>query len=164
MKTNLVIIAITAVCAMGQSQTLNFDARPGLWETTTLSSGAGLDTSRLPAEMRAKMEEAMKKRPPQAAKPHVTRSCMTKERLQKDMFLDQRQADSCKRMILTNTRTVAEVKIECAEEKMGSTTGTFRLEALSRESVKGTLRTTGAMNIDTTITSKWISDNCGDVK
>ncbi len=155
-------VLAAAIAMMGFGQTMNFNARPGLWEVTTVSSGPGYDTSRLPPEMRAKMEEALKKQAAAAEKPHVNRSCMTKEKMQKDMFMDDR-ASSCKRTIVTNTHNTLEVKLECPNEKM-PITGVFHMEALSRESVKGTMKMTGAMNMNTNISAKWISDNCGDVK
>ena len=151
-----------AACAWGQ--TLNFDAKPGLWEVTSTGKMSGMpiiDMSKMPPEARQRLEEAMKKQ--QTPQTRTTRSCMTREKLEKDMFLDSQQS-SCKRTLVTNTRTVAEAKLECTNEKY-PTVGTFRIEALSRENVKGIFKATaGPMNIDTTMTAKWISDNCGDVK
>ncbi|GEM_PF-4265645 len=147
----------------GQSAIL--DARPGLWETTTITHSSGappIDTSKMSPETRQKVEEAIKKR--QTPEPRTTRSCMTKEKLERDMFMTPQQSQSCKRTIVTNTRSAIEVKLECANEKY-PTVGNFRIEALSRENVKGTFKaTTGPMVIDVALTSKWISDSCGDVK
>ncbi len=161
----LCLIALSfAVSAF--AQTVNFDAKPGLWETTTVSKSAGMpaiDTSKMSPEVRQRVEESMKKN--MAPQTHTTRSCMTKEKLEKDLFLDPKQTSaSCKRTIVTNTRTTVDVKIECANDKY-ATAGTFHLEALSRESVKGTFKTTiGPMQVNVDMTSKWIGSDCGDVK
>jgi hypothetical protein len=160
MKHTLLLIVIGG-CAL--AQTINLEARPGLWETTTVTQSAGMpaiDTSKMPPEAQKRMAEMMSKQ--RAPQTHTSRSCMTKEKLQKDMFMDDRQA-SCKRTILTNTRSSVEVKVECTNEK-ANMTGVFHLDAVNRENVKGSMKMQGPVNIDMTMTSKWISDDCGDKK
>jgi hypothetical protein len=169
MKSSLsvlfVILSAQVFSAQVFGQSANLDARPGLWETTTVTHSSGMppiDTSKMPAEARQKLEETMKKRQT-TPETRTTRSCMTKERLEKDMFMSPQQA-SCKRTIVTNTKSTIEVKVECANEKYPMV-GTFRIDAVSRESVKGNFKANvGPMVMDTALTAKWISDSCGDVK
>ena len=159
------LLAAVASAALAQT-TINLDVKPGLWETTTTTQTSGmpaLDNSKMTPEMRARVEEMMKKRQAKGPSSHTSRSCMTKEKLQKDMFMNESGQVSCKRTILTNTRSSLEVKVECSSDKAVSA-GTFHLEALSRESVKGNLKLSGMVNADTAVSSKWIGADCGDVK
>jgi hypothetical protein len=160
------LISVTAA-GIAAAQTPNIDVKLGLWETTTVSKSAGMpqmDLSNLPPEARARVEAAMKAR---GATPttHTNRSCMTKEKLEKNTLFNPDQVkESCKRTIVTNTRTVVEVKIECPNEKYPMT-GTMHFEMTSRESMKGTMKVqSGPMNMDMDITGKWLGENCGDVK
>ena len=157
------LLAASMSCIFAQN--INLDLRPGLWETTTISKATGMpsiDMSKMPPEARKRFEDTMAKRN-QNPQPHTSRSCMTKEKLQRETFADQSTNQSCKRTLVTNTRNVVDVKIECANEK-APTSGTAHMEALSRESVKGNIKIAGAMTMDINLTSKWISDSCGDVK
>jgi hypothetical protein len=65
--------------------------------------------------------------------------------------------------VITNSATVYEARFECGGESPSS--GDWRFEAVSPESVKGNgkftmekISSTGSM------TAKWVSASCGDVK
>jgi len=164
MKHSVYLLSFAlAGVALGQSANLN--AKPGLWETTVTSTMSGMpqmDTSKIPPEVLKQMQERMSKN--QAPRTSTTRSCQTKEKLEKEMFMSpEQQAPSCKRTIVTNTKSTLEVKFECATDK-ATTSGVYHLDAVSPESVRGTMKATGTLNINATISAKWISDSCGDVK
>jgi len=167
LRIDLSLLAVALAGSMTAAHAQTLDVKPGLWETTSTTDTGGMpsmDLSKVPAEQRARMEAAMKAR---MGKPTTNRSCMTKEKLEKG-FQDQKDADSsCKRTMVVNTRSVQEIKFEC--ENPRKTSGTLHFEALSRESVKGTVKIvstdgTRSMNINSSIEAKWLGDNCGDTK
>jgi hypothetical protein len=92
---------------------------------------------------------------------------MTKEKLEKDTLFDENR-QQCTRTVLSSTSTATEMKIHCAENDMTSD-GTVKFQALSQESVKGTVRMvmTGherTMNMNVDFVSKYLGPSCGDVK
>jgi Spy/CpxP family protein refolding chaperone len=163
-----ITVALVVASTAAWAQSLN--VKPGLWEVTATTHASGLppmDLSSLPPEQRAKIEAAMKKQMNDMAKPTVTRECMTKEKIDKELFGDKDLDPSCKRTSITRTATVQELKVECTgKQKM---TGTMHFEALTPEAVKGTVNMVAegagqTMNASSTFTAKWLGDNCGDVK
>ncbi len=169
MAKSTYLLAIAFAGAAFAQDHPNIDVKLGLWETTTVMKtsgmGAMVDTTRMSPEMRQKMEDAMKASQAKMAQPRTTRSCMTKEKIEKDTAFNPDQVQqSCKRTVVTNSRSVLEIKFECTNEKYPMT-GLLHIEAPSRETVKGTFKmNAGPMNSEGTINGKWISDSCGDVK
>lgn len=167
MMKSICLISV-ALAGSALAQTLNLDVKLGLWESTMTSMTGGrppIDTSKMSPEMRKRIEDSMKATQAKGAQPHTSHYCLTKETLQDNAFFNPQQASgSCKRTIVTNTKTVADLKYECTNEKYPAT-GTMHFEALSPENVKGTYKfTTGPMNMNGTVTAKWISSDCGDTK
>jgi hypothetical protein len=68
---------------------------------------------------------------------------------------------------VSSTGSKLELKFHC-EEKQSSSDGTFLMEAIGSENVKGTMHsvinTSSTMNMDFTITSKYLGPACGDLK
>jgi hypothetical protein len=107
------------------------------------------------------MEAAMKQMMGQHTT--VTKSCMTKEKFDKDNFMNDDA--SCKTTVTTNTRSVLDAKQVCARGQ----TQSMRIEAASPTSVKATFKASTidqgkTMTIDGTMTGKWLAAACGDVK
>ena len=148
------------------------DVKLGLWETTTTSNMSGAPPipearlAKMSPEERAMLERMMKARG-DAPQTHTQKSCLTKEKLEKDLsFGDER--GKCTHDILSSTSKEAEVKFHCADENMTSD-GTAKFEAVSSENVKGTVHTTvsgggNTMKMDLTLTSRYLGSSCGDVK
>ena len=100
----------------------------------------------------------------EAPKTRTSKSCLTKEKLEKDPFNDKEK--SCTETVLNSTGSKMEVHEVCTEENMKSDI-TVHIEALDSENVKGTVQsnTSGGgntMNINGTFTSKWIGAVCKD--
>src|SRR6185437_10511547 len=143
MHVTLFAIAIAGGTLFAQTQ-VNLDVKPGLWETTTTSQSSGMppiDVSKLTPEQRARFEAALRAQQAKGAQTHTNKSCLTKEKL-KDIFSDMEKGSdmSCKRTIASNTRSVADFKMECTDGTGRKTNGTLHVEAVSRESVKGTMK------------------------
>ncbi|MGB8785459.1 MAG: DUF3617 family protein, partial [Terriglobales bacterium] len=75
----------------------------------------------------------------------------------------------CTRTVVSSTGRKMEIKFHC-EEKQSSSDGTFVMEALGSDNVKGTMhmvinRSGGQpMTMDFTTASKYLGQDCGDVK
>ena len=173
MKTSvlcgLVVVASSVVWAAGQVTPL--DVKLGLWETTW----TGLTSGQIPLppealanltpEQRARLDAAMKARAGQNNM-RTNRSCVTKEKLTRDLFSDEQK--KCTRTVVTSTSRRLEMRLQCEDQGMKSV-GTFKVESSSSEEAKGTMEmvTTGGgrtMNINSSFTAKWIGPDCGSVK
>jgi hypothetical protein len=141
----------------------------GLWETTSASSGAPpIDLSNMPPESRAQIEAFRKAHPSRAGQPHVTRSCLTQDKLDKFSSPGGSDTDGCQRTVVKSSATAEDVKIECPNGAHGE--GHF--EFVSPELSKGNFDMTSthggdgktSFSFKSQVTSKWISADCGDVK
>jgi Protein of unknown function (DUF3617) len=166
----LIVMLSSVVWAADDIQPL--DVKLGLWESTWTNQVSGMPPmpadalANLTPEQRAKVEDAMKARGNGMPTVRTRKQCMTKEKLEKDTaFEDQK---SCTHTVTSSTSHKLEVKLECAEQGMKSS-GTFRVEAIDSENVKGAMQMVASggdhtMNINANFTSKWLSADCGTVK
>jgi len=166
----VVILASSLLWAADKLQPL--DVKLGLWETTSTRTMSGVPPipedalAKMTPEQRARLEQMVKART-DAPQTHTHKSCLTKEKLEKDLsFADER--GKCTHDILSSSSSVAEVKFHCADEKMISD-GTAKFEAVSSENVKGTVHATvsggaNTMKMDLSLTSRYLGSSCGDVK
>jgi hypothetical protein len=173
----LVLFSLTAVAAAD-----NFNIKPGLWETTTSSQSQGTPAippeqqaqmekmrASMSPEMRAKIEAAQKKA--NSGAPHVQKSCVTKEDLNKPLAFDSGRADgNCTKTVLKSTSNAQEVRIDCSSDRYKST-GIARFTAPNPETFNGTIESTltpvgkGApITVKTSASGKWLGSDCGDVK
>jgi hypothetical protein len=148
------------------------DVKPGQWENTVTSQTNGqlpipqemLD--RLSPEQRARMEQAMKARGAKGPTSHTTKSCVTKEQLDKAFAPAEQKA--CKMTMLTSSRTKQEIQMDC-EIGGGKQTGKLQIEASDSENVKGTMQMTASnggrtMNINSSFSAKWLGPVCTESK
>lgn len=149
------------------------NVKPGLWESTLNMTVIGampvpaevLD--RLTPEQRARMEARMKANSNGHTNTETHKSCVTKEELE-NQKLPFGGRNECTTTILSSTSTSAKAKISCDTQGMTGG-GTYEVEALDSEHVKGTSHATmtgngHTMNVDGSFTSKWLGSSCGDVK
>ena len=146
------LLPILAVAATVVLSAQAFDLRLGQWEYTV--SGMKLPPellAQLPPAARAQAEQAMKQG-------GGGRSCLTAQDL-KDLNLGKTDDEDCKVTSKKITGNVADVTIKCEGERPH--TQSVRYEALSRESVRGTIKTTaGDGPSEMTVTGKWIAAAC----
>jgi hypothetical protein len=125
-----------------------------------------MDLSKLPPEQRAKVEEAMKGM--MGAHTNVTKSCITKEKLEKNVFMmEPQEGQKCTQTITSNTRSTLEAALTCTGQR--PMTGTLHIDAISSTQVKGLVTAAVVnngrpMNVTTQIAGKWISADCGAEK
>jgi outer membrane PBP1 activator LpoA protein len=147
------------------------DVKLGLWETTWTGQTQGQlpipadAMANLTPEQRARIEEAMKARAAKGPMSGTNKSCITKDKLNKDAFAERKE---CTHSVVSSSSHKLVIKMECEEQNVKSN-GTLTVEALTSGLTKGTMEmvATGGghtMNINNSFTSKWISSDCGDVK
>jgi hypothetical protein len=151
----------------------SFNVKEGLWEETVTHSMTGMPSmanippdalAKMPPDQRAKVEAMMKG----GATTDVHKECVTKEKLQKNMAFSNGRGD-CDYTLLNSTGSKVEAKFHCTE-KQSSSDGTYKMEAIGSDNVKGTIHiatnsSSGHnMTMDMTITSKYLGPACGDVK
>ena len=159
-------IGLLAIGLRANAQALK--VRLGLWEVTSTSQSTGfppVDSSRVPPELRARAEAALKAK----ADTQTRRVCITREELEQDPFQEANVGPSCTKTTIAHTSSLGEFTFECTDAPKMS--GRLRYEAVTLESVKITVMTKistseGAkpMTSNTTLTSRWITASCGDVK
>ena len=168
----LIVLCSLTLCATDKITPLN--VKEGLWEMTVTHSMSGMPAmpaispdalAKMPPEQRARVEAMMKG----GASTDVRQECITKEKLEKHSAFSNNRGD-CTRTVVNSTGSKLEVKIHCVE-KQASIDGTLVLEAVSPDSVKGTMQMQSAtntnghtMNMNFTFSSKYLDPACGDVK
>ncbi len=167
------LIVVIAVCfcssvafAQAKATHVPLNVKLGLWEMTTvvqMSGAPAVDTSGMSAAQKAQVEAAMSSMQQNLAKPQVNRTCVTKEKVEGDLFQDAKQ-ESCKRSVLESTSTTLGLKFECAGPRPSS--GEVHFVAVSPDVIKATSKMLidGKQSVATTSTGKWIGEACGDVK
>jgi len=172
---NLLFLAVMFSCSLAlfaADSLTSLNVKEGLWEVTVTHTMSGMQAmpnippdalAKLPPEQRAKVEAMMKGGP----STDVRKECVTKDKLQKHSAFSNNRGD-CTRTVVSETGRKLEVKFHC-EEKESSSDGTFSMEALGSDNVKGTMHLVSnsgghTMNMDMTINSKYLGAECGDVK
>ncbi|MGA7595586.1 MAG: DUF3617 domain-containing protein [Gallionella sp.] len=168
MKANQLPIFLALAVASTAAYPEPLDVKTGLWEVTATTAMSGMppiDYSSMPPEQRERIEAAMKAREAMGNRVHVRKSCVTREQLAKEPFQDEGNK-SCTHSVITSTRTTMQAKIHCTRPRSD---GEIKMEALSRERIKGTVQMNAsddkhAMAIRVSIAGKWLGSACGDVK
>jgi Protein of unknown function (DUF3617) len=164
----VVVLLLSSMWVWGQK--IPLDVRLGLWETTsTTNVGGQLPVSpdqmaNLTPEQRAKIEQAIKA---SSGKPITSKSCLTKENLDKGYAFDNHK--ECTHKVLNSTTHKLDVQMTCNEQEGTKVNVLVKVDALSSTNVKGTTHMTAeggghTMTSDGTFTSKWLSADCGSVK
>jgi hypothetical protein len=173
-KLGTILFLTGSISAFAADKIQSLNLKVGLWEVTHTTSLTG--TPPIPPEMlakmtpeqRAKFEERMKARAAAPPKTHTEKSCITQKDLDKDTLFSDDDDKSCTRSVISSTNTKLEMRVECQEDGT-KRTGSFKLEAATPESVKGSMQMVAsndeqAMNINSTFTAKWVGAACGDVE
>jgi hypothetical protein len=163
------LLAALALWAADNISPLN--VKEGLWEVTSTHtmSGSAMPNvppetlAKMPPEQRAKIEAMMNGTPTT----EVRKECVTKEKLAKNAAFSNNRGE-CTRTVVSSTGSKLEVKFHCAD-KQWSSDGTFKMEALGSDNVKGAMHMVAnsnghALNMDFNISSKYLGADCGDVK
>ena len=162
---------IAAVFAATPALADTLDVKLGLWETTSTTQTTGMAMPEIPPEVLSQMPpdqraqvEAMMKGSPMS---DTMRHCVTQQDLEDAFKIDQMPEENCKHTVVTSTSKLQEAKLECTGEQAGS--GTFRVEAVNNETVKGAMDMRmgsgqDSMAMKSSFIGKWLGAECGDVK
>ncbi len=162
------VLLLSSVWVWGQK--IPLDVKLGLWETTSTTNVAGQlpispdQMANLTPEQRARIEQAIKG---MSGKPITSKSCLTKEKLDKGFAFNERK--ECSHKLLNSSSHNLEVQMTCTEKEGQTANVLVKANALSSTNVKGTTHITvegggRTMTSDGSFTSKWISSDCGSVK
>ena len=148
------------------------DVKLGLWESTVTTEASGappMDLSSLTPEQKARVEAMFRARAAQGPRTHVTKTCLTKEKLAKDPASEPPEpGESCSTKIVSQSRTHWKGKRTCT---LNGRKRQFDIDitAVSRERTKGTLKlvfsdASRTMKVNGTLSGKWLGSDCGDVR
>jgi len=150
----VVCVALGLLVGGGNAYAQSFELRSGQWDFTMSGLAAMLgDTGKLPPEVRAQIEA-------RANQPTNYQSCLTAQDL-KDLNIGKQDDEDevCRITSKRITATTADITRECTGENKRSET--MHYEALSKESLRATIKTVSARGPATlTITGKWIGATC----
>jgi len=178
-KWVLVLIVLSSLAVQAADKPTPLNIKEGLWEVTTTHSMTGMPgmppdaLAKMSPEQRARVEEMMKQRGIGGPTTKVTKSCVTREKIDKDMaFADERQ--DCTRTVVSSSPSHFEMKFHCERKKASDETrfasdGTFVVDISGSDSAKGTSHIVAHseghdMTMDFSFTSKYLGPACGDVK
>jgi hypothetical protein len=168
--TMLAGVAVLSPTLAGHADPVMMRLKLGLWEMTATPHMTGQvpipddKLAALPPEQRARLENAIRQ---STSRPHVARTCITAEKLQKGFDVD-RHDGSCKRKVLSNSASAMAVHEECSSEE-GTRVADFQFQAKSPEAVTGTVhmhmaRGGKAMDLQEAIVGHWVASDCGAIK
>jgi hypothetical protein len=182
MKLTLTL-ALFSCLPIWAADTTPLNLKPGEWEYTVTMQMQGMQQTpqaqipqipaeqlaKLPPEQRAKIEAALKQANNMAAgKPMTTtnKNCVKKEDLAH--FNPSGMSKTCKFTVTSSSASKFEATSVC-ESPDNKTTGTVVAEALTPESMKFTVASSGTangkpMNMTVNGTGKWLSPACTDSK
>ena len=147
--TSIALAVFAATTALLYAQ--SFDVKVGQWEYTLSGMKiAEAELAKMPPAIRAQIEASMKNGT-------TNRSCLTAKDLQ-ELNLGNTD-ESCKVTSRKITPTTADIVMTCGGND--PRTQTMHFEALSRESVRGTIKSTGGDGTtEMTITGRWLAAEC----
>jgi hypothetical protein len=185
-----ILLGMAMLCplaALTAQEIKPFDAKPGLWESTTTFEIAGMPAmpqltpdqlAKIPEAQRQQLQAMMNGR---GGSPRTitSKSCITKESLARAMAFAENGNNqaNCTRKIVNSSSSKVEIHMECQPDKTNMTTvGDMTVERVDAEHVKGsgTFKNSGTgpatgnavrtMESKIAFSTKWLSADCGDVK
>ncbi len=156
-------LAALFASSIASAEPLN--AKPGAWEMTVATTGAGSIVppgalAKMPPEQRALVEKMMADR---GGKPNtsVHKSCVKKEDLEHDRFANDDDS-GCTRKTVSRTASKIVVAMSCPGTPPRE--GTFTFEAKSPESVVGMIdQETGSGKFHVDIKGRWLGASCAGI-
>ena len=166
----LAAASLTAVIA---AQMPMLDVKMGLWETTTKMNMGNMpnmpkvsdeDLAKMPPAQRAQIENMMKS---MQGAPVTVKSCLTKEKFEKNSFMQQRPNQNCTQTITNNTRSSMDATVVCTGQQ--AMTAQLHIDAVSSTEYRGNMKAKaqargGEMDMTMEMNGKWLGADCGDVK
>ena len=174
MKKTLLAVGMLFPFAMwGQA----IDIKPGLWENTVTVEISGMPAmpaipqetlDKMTPDQRTQMENMMKGRGGGMPRESTHKSCLTAENLKHSLY--DNADKTCTHKLVSASSSVQKIHVECSPSGM-TTVGDLTMDRIDSEHIKGNMvaKSTGgqagrSMETKMTISGKWLSSDCGDVK
>jgi Protein of unknown function (DUF3617) len=165
----LALCCLAGAAAKAQDLPATPPVKMGLWESSITTTIGGIT---IPPDVAARLEAMGRQVPGSTPHTTITQSCMTQDEWTKSI---ERMNDSKETKCTYTNRSITSSKfsfdLSCASEHGGVFTGHFEMNVDNDEHTHGTAHMKGEMGpqgqpmtIDTTLTSHYLSANCGDVK
>ncbi len=160
MKIRFVALAVVALPLVSHAETL--DIKTGAWEVTISTAMSGMPIpkeamAKMSPEQRAGMEASMRAQAGQG-KPHTSRSCVTREDIDRGQLM-RSDEPNCKRKVITQNARHVEMEEVCTGPEPSKSH--FKVDATSNERYTGSIDTTrgdGRVHVD--MTGRWIAATC----
>lgn len=158
MKSVLVVLALTALPLASEAAT--FDIKTGAWEITLSTTMSGMTIPKeamagMSPAQRAKIEASMQA---SQAKPHIHRSCVTRQDLDRGQVMRSDQPN-CKRTVITQDARHLEMEEVCTGPEPSKSH--FKFDATSNERYTGRIdmmRNEGKAHVE--MSGRWLSATC----
>ena len=175
----MILAGLAVVWPLAAQDIKPFDVKLGLWETAVKTETPGMPMmssmpnipeealAKMPPERRAQLEAMMKARGAGGPGAITTKSCMTRESLNRGMAFGQGDK-SCTYNVLSSSSSKQVVHMDCTRETT-KVAGDMTVERVDAEHVKGAtvMKSTGgerSVEMHMSFETKWLSADCGDVK
>jgi hypothetical protein len=169
-KNALSIVILTAAACQAADNITPMNAKPGLWEITSVTERGGMPPipadalAKMPPDQRARIEAQFKSM--SAPQTTTKQSCITDGDVAKGFGWNNTEK-SCRQTIVTSTGSKQEVKWECDGAQKNS--GWVKIDAPDPAHVNAhieiTMGSSGrVMNMKVDTSAKWLGNSCGDVK
>jgi hypothetical protein len=166
--------ALSVMLFAEAAEPIKLNVKPGLWEIASEGQINGAPPvsddmlARLTPEQRAKFEAAMQASMANAAQPRLSKHCMTPEKIQRGLDVEEQSNSTCQKKVLSNSASEMQISEVCSDEH-GTTNINEHFEVSGAEQITGTVhavRTAGgkSMTVNSTIHGKWLGASCGDIK
>jgi hypothetical protein len=159
-KTVLAALVLTALPLASRAATM--DIKTGAWEITERTAMSGMPIPKeamagMSPAQRAKIEASMRAQAGQG-KPHTSRSCVTRQDLDRGELM-RSEEPNCKRKVITQNARHLEIEEVCTGPEPSKSH--FKFDATSNERYTGSIdmmRGDGKVHIDTS--GRWLSATC----
>jgi hypothetical protein len=176
----LTIVVLSPLAIWAADDIKPLDAKVGLWEyaiSTQMSGMPGGPATQIPEEARksmspeqlARLEGLMAGRGG-GTQASTVKVCLTAESMNRGIAARGARDSACTYKVVSSSASKQEIHMDCPPDKDARRTADITFERVDPDHIKGTIasKTTGSndrtVEVKTTITGKWVSSDCGNVK
>ena len=163
------LILILAVSGWTKDKVEPLNVKLGQWKVVNKITTSGEmpippeALARLTPEQRARLEERMKANSGEKTRTITDENCLTKEQLDEGATFGTGHPE-CVRTVISSSSSKIAMKLACEQSGIKGE-GTFEVEALNTESVKGSSKITAnggghTINSNSTFTATWMGPTC----
>jgi uncharacterized protein DUF3617 len=163
------LVLILAVSGWTKDKVVPLNVKLGQWKVVTKTTSSGEmpfppeALERLTPEQRARLQERMKANSGEKTRTITDENCLTREQLDEGATFGTKRPE-CVRTVISSSSSKTAMKLACEQSGIKGN-GTFEVEALNTESVKGSSQITASggghiFNSNSTFTATWMGPTC----